>query len=55
MVRSPCGLKDVLRAKIEDGDGANNSEKDWNKEIVTDPSELHDQDNGCKWHLHRGC
>jgi hypothetical protein len=22
---------------------------------VTGPSELHDQDNGCKWHLHGGC
>ena len=30
MVRSPCGLKDVLRAKIEDGDGADNTENYWN-------------------------
>ena len=29
MVRSPYGLKDVLRAKIEDGDGADNTKKHW--------------------------
>ena len=49
------GLKDVLRTKIEDGDGANDTEKHWYQEIVTDPSELSDQDNGCKRHLHGGC
>lgn len=47
MVSSPCGLKDVLSAKIEDGDGADNTEKHWNNEIVTDPGELEGQDNGC--------
>jgi hypothetical protein len=30
MVSSQYGLKDVLRAKIEDGDGADNTENHWN-------------------------
>lgn len=30
MVSSPYGLQDVLRAKIEDGDGADDTEKHWN-------------------------